>query len=167
MFPGEAAKCKEEMTIKRMLCVVIEWSGWLVTQASHARFTYVLSGPQTDTSRGWSLYCGGKERTVTPFCLQYSNASTDKCESWLSNKRFTCLSFGGLALLRSVLRVLQNDPPSSTQMDGPCVNSVDCTLCSKTVLVRCFLHESGILCCSTRILPKYEKESEILRRATR
>jgi len=141
-----------------MLCVVIEWSGWLVTQASHARFTYVLSGPQTDTSRGWSLYCGGKERTVTPFCLQYSNASTDKCESWLSNKRFTCLSFGGLALLRSVLRVLQNDPPSSTQMDGPCVKSVDCTLCSVTVLVRCFLRQSVVPCCS--ILPKYEKESE-------
>jgi len=167
IVPEEDARCNEEMTITRMSYIVILWPGWLVTQAPHARFTYVLSGLQTDTSRGWSLcsHFGGKERTVTPFCLQYSSASMDKCESCLSNKRITGLSFEGLACAMKCLCILQNDPPPLAQMDGPCVKSVDCTLCSMTVLVRYFLHQSVIPCCS--ILPKYEKESEILRCAPR
>ena len=61
-------------------------------------------------------------------------------------------------VLWSVLHILQNDPPSPTQMDGPCVKYVDCTMCSVTLLVRCFLRQSVIPYCS--ILPKYEKESE-------
>jgi hypothetical protein len=62
------------------------------------------------------------------------------------------------SVLWSIQHVLQNDPPTSTHTDGPCVKSVECTLCSMTVLVRCFLHQSPIPCCS--ILQKYEKESE-------
>jgi hypothetical protein len=61
-------------------------------------------------------------------------------------------------VLWSVLHVLRNDPPSSTQMDGPCVKSVECTFCSMTVLVRYFLRQSFVPSCS--ILPKYENESE-------
>jgi len=62
------------------------------------------------------------------------------------------------SVLWSIQYVLQNDPPSSTQMDGPWVKYVECTLCSMPGLVRCFLHQSAIPCYS--ILPKYEKESE-------
>jgi len=61
-------------------------------------------------------------------------------------------------VLWSVLHILQNDPPLSTQKDGPCVKSVECTLSSMTVLVRCFLRQSFVPSCS--ILPKYEKECE-------
>jgi len=42
--------------------------------------------------------------------------------------------------------------PSSTQMDGPRVKCVERTLCSMTVLVRCFLRKSVVPCCS--VLPK-------------
>jgi len=52
IVPGEAARCKEEMTIKRTPYIVIVWPGCLVTQALHAWFAYVLSRPQTDTCRG-------------------------------------------------------------------------------------------------------------------
>ena len=108
IVPGEAARCKEEMTITRKPYIVIVWPGCLVTQASHAWFAYVLSGPQTDTSRDWSLcsHCAGNDRTVSPFCLQYSNASLDKCESWLSDKRTIGLSFEGLACVLKCFRYL-------------------------------------------------------------
>jgi hypothetical protein len=61
------------------------------------------------------------------------------CESWLSSKRTTGLSFQDLACAVKFLHILQNDLPLSTQMDGPCVKSVECTFCSMTVLVMCFL----------------------------
>ena len=35
---------------------------------------------------------------------------------------------------------------------------VECTVCSMRVLVRCFLRQSVVPCCS--VLPKYEEESE-------
>jgi len=54
-FPEEAARCKDELTIPVMSYIVIVWHGWLVTQALHARFTYVVSDAKTDTFRGWSL----------------------------------------------------------------------------------------------------------------
>jgi hypothetical protein len=56
------------------------------------------------------------------------------------------------------LLILQNDLPSSTQMDGPCVKFFEYTLCSMTVLVSCFLRQLLLPCCS--ILPKYKKEFE-------
>jgi hypothetical protein len=42
-FPEEAARCKDELTIPVMAYMVMAWPGWLITQASHARFTHVLS----------------------------------------------------------------------------------------------------------------------------
>ena len=45
MFPVEPARCKDELTIRGMSYIVIVWPGWLVTQISHSRFAYVLSGP--------------------------------------------------------------------------------------------------------------------------
>ena len=56
----------------------------------------------------------------------------------------------------NVLHILQNASPS-TQMGGPFVECVERTSCSTTVLVRCFLCQPLILCCSTS--PKYKKES--------
>ena len=59
-------------------------------------------------------------------------------------------------LLWSVLHILQNDHPLSTQMEGPSVESAEWTLCSMTVLVSCFTPVLPYY----SILPKYEKESE-------
>jgi hypothetical protein len=42
-FLEEAARCKDELTILVKSYIVMVWPGWLVTQASHARFTDVLS----------------------------------------------------------------------------------------------------------------------------
>jgi len=58
----------------------------------------------------------------------------------------------------SVLHILQNDQPRFTQKDGPCVTCVERTLCSMTVLVRCFLPQPLVPCCRT--LPKKENENE-------
>jgi len=51
------------------------------------------------------------------------------------------------------LITLQNDPPSSTQMDGRCVKFVECTLFSMTVLVSCFLRQASrtLLQCIAKI----------------
>jgi len=57
-------RCINKFTIPEMSYIVTVRLGWLVTQTSHARFMYVLSGPHRDTSRGWRLLlkCGGKQR---------------------------------------------------------------------------------------------------------
>jgi len=49
--------------------IVVAVPGCLVTRASYARFTYVVSDPLTDLSRGWilGLQCGGKMRTAKQF----------------------------------------------------------------------------------------------------
>ena len=78
------------------------------------------------------------------------------CGCWA--KELMVFLWKAWSVLWSIQHVLQNDSPSSTQMGGPCVKSVERTLCSVTGLVRCFLHQSVVSCCS--ILPKYEKESE-------
>jgi hypothetical protein len=105
-----------------------------------------------------------REQSLHSVCSTIMPLWTNKNRGCLTKELLVSLS-KAWHVLWSVLRILQNDPPSSTQMDGPCVNSVECTLYSMTALVRCFLRQSGILCCS--ILPKYEKESEILRHPTR
>jgi hypothetical protein len=50
----------------------------------------------------------------------------NKFVSWLASQITAGLFFKGLAYAWSVLNVLQTDPPSSTQMDEPCVKSVPC-----------------------------------------
>ena len=42
IFPGEAARCKDELTIPGLSYIVIVWPGWLVTHESNTWFTYVL-----------------------------------------------------------------------------------------------------------------------------
>jgi hypothetical protein len=83
---------------------------------------------------------------------------------WINENRgcpttelLVCLSKAWYVLW-SDLYILQNDPPSSTQMDGPRVKCVERALCSMTVLVRCFLRQSVVICC--RVLPKEENEFE-------
>lgn len=97
-------------------------------------------------------------RTATPLWLPYSVTCVDKCKSWLSSNRTADLSLEGLACATKCFAYLTDDPPSSTQMDGPCVKYVKSTLYSMTVLVRCFLRQTVVPCCS--VLPKYEKISE-------
>jgi hypothetical protein len=69
----------------------------------------------------------------------------------ISGKRFEPIA-------SNVLHVLQNDPPRFTRKEGPCVKCAECTLCSMTVLVRCFLPQPLVHCCRT--LPKNKNESE-------
>jgi hypothetical protein len=101
--------------------------------------------------------CGGRMKTVTPFCLVYSIAGMYKCKSWLSSNRTIGLSFEGLACamkcFTSYKMILRHLPG---WMDR--VLNVLNVPCSTTVLVRCFLRQPLVPCCS--ILPKYEKESE-------
>ena len=65
-------------------------------------------------------------RTATPLCLLYSINFMDKIKSLLFSNRITFLYFS----LGMCFVYVQNDPPSSAQMDGPCVKCVSCTLCS-------------------------------------
>ena len=156
MFPGEAARCKEELTIPGSSYIVIVWPAWLVTQESNAWLTYKVACGQLRPVCGVYVCSVAEKREQS----HHSVCSTLMFiwESWLSSKRTTGLSFEGFSFATKCFTFLQNDPSSSTQMDGPCVKSFDCTLCSVTVLVRCFLRQSVVPCCS--ILPKYEKESE-------
>jgi hypothetical protein len=67
---------------------------WLVMQASHARFTYVVSDPLTDLSRGWSLWlqCGGK-MTATQFsCTTLVPVWTNANHGFLATEIMVCLS---------------------------------------------------------------------------
>ena len=98
-----------------------------------------------------------REQSLHSVCSTLMPLWTDAKRGCLAKELLVSLS-KACHVLWSVLHILQNDPPSPTQMDGPCVKSVDCTMCSMIVLARCFLRLSVIPCCS--ILPKYEKESE-------
>jgi len=102
-------------------------TGCIVRRALYVQLTYSVSDPLTELSR-W-LHCGRKVRTVMPLCLHYSTACMDKCKSWLSNNRTAGLSLEGLACAAKCFAYLTDDPPSSTQMDEPCVKSVACTQC--------------------------------------
>jgi hypothetical protein len=129
----------------------------LVMLASYVRLTYVVSDPLTDLLRGCSLWLqwGGKMRTDTPLCLHYFIVCMDKCKSWLSSKRTQLVSLSkAWHVLWSDLHILQNDPPSSTQMDGPRVKCVERTLCSMTLLMRCLFTSvcHTLLQCITKII---------------
>ena len=87
------------------------------------------------------LQYGGKLGPATPPCLRSSVAFVDKCKSWLSGNRTNAsLSFRSLAcVMKFFLRILQNNLPSSIQMDGQCVKSTECILRSMTFFVRYLL----------------------------
>jgi hypothetical protein len=111
LFAGKAVVCVGVLTAQGMSHTVVAVPGCLGTQASYARFTYVVSDPLTDLSRGWSLWvqCGAKMRTATHFSI----ACMDKCKSWFSSNRNTGLSFEGLACAMKCFTYLTKDPPSS------------------------------------------------------
>jgi len=69
VFVGKEVVSIGVLTAQEMSHIVVAVPGCLVTQASYARFTYVVSDPLTDLSRGWSLWlqCGGKMRIATQF----------------------------------------------------------------------------------------------------
>jgi len=135
---------------------------WMFSYADIiSRFTYLVSDTLTDLSRGRSLWfhCGGKLRTAK----QFSCTTTTLLPVW-TNEGHGFLATEVVASLWkvlhvpwNVLRMLKSDPPSSAKMDGPWVKCVTRTLCSVTVLVRCFSRHPPLPFCS--ILPKYEKES--------
>ena len=147
------------MTAQGVSHIVIPVPGRIVTQALYVQLTYVVSDPLTELSRCWSLWlhCRGKVRRAMPLCLHYSIACTDKCILWLSSNRTAGLSLEGFACATKWFAYLTDDLPSSTQMDGPCVKSVECTVCSLTVLVRRILRRPAVPCCS--VLPGYETVS--------
>lgn len=97
LFAGKAVVCVGVLTAQGMSHTVVAVPGCLGTQASYARFTYVVSDPLTDLLRGWSLWLqgGGEVRIATPLCLRYSVACMDKWKSWLSSNRTIGLSYEG------------------------------------------------------------------------
>jgi hypothetical protein len=98
-----------------------------------------------------------REHSLHSVCSILMPLWTSENRSCLAKELLVSLS-KSWHVLCSVLLILQNDPPSSTQTDEPCVKFVVCTLCSMTILVRCFLRQPLVPCYS--ILPKYEKKSE-------
>ena len=112
------------LTAQGVSHIVIPVPGRIVTQALYVQLTYVVSDPLTELSRCWSLWlhCRGKVRRAMPLCLHYSIACTDKCILWLSSNRTAGLSLEGFACATKWFAYLTDDPPSSTQMDGPCVH---------------------------------------------
>jgi len=129
------------LTAQGMSHIVVAVPGCLVTRASYARFTYVVSDPLTDLSRGWilGLQCGGKMRTAKQFsCTTLLPVWTNANHGFLVTEVLVSLS-KVVHVPWNVLHILQNDPPSSAKMDGPWVKCVTRTLCSMTVSVRCFL----------------------------
>jgi len=155
VFAGKEVWCNGVLTAQGVSHTVILVSGCIVTQALYVRLTYVVRDPLTELSRCWRLWlhCRGRAMTATPLCLHYSIACMDKCKSWLSSNRTAGLSSEGLACATKCFACLTDDPPSSTQMNGPSVKSV-----LKTVFVRCFLRQPVVPCCS--VLPKYEMVAE-------
>lgn len=67
VFAGKEVVCIGVLTAQRHIVIAVP--GCLVTQASYARFTYGVSDPLTDLSRGRILWllCGGKLRTAKHF----------------------------------------------------------------------------------------------------
>ena len=94
----------------------------------YVRMIFIVSDPLTDLSRSWSsrLQCGGNMRIAQPLSLHYSIACLDECKSWFSSTRPIVLSVEGLACAIKCFTHLKTDPPSSTQMVGSYVKSVEC-----------------------------------------
>jgi hypothetical protein len=82
----------------------------------------------------WKLY---EDSHATPLALIYCLYGQMQNRCCLATELLACLS-KAWHLLWNVLRILQNDPQSSTQMDGPRVKCVECTLFSMRELARCF-----------------------------
>jgi len=157
MCLGEATRCKEELTIQGMSYIVIVWPRWLVIQASHAWFSYVLVA-RRQIHPGAGVYgCSLKkkrEQSLHSVCGSLMPLWTNADRGCLAKELLVSLS-KAWHVLWSVLHILQNDPPS-----WMCVKSVQCTLCSITVLVRCILLQSFVPYCS--ILPNTKINPKIL-----
>jgi len=135
VFAGKEVWCSGVLAAQGVSRTLTPVPGCIVTQALYVPLTYVVSDPLTELSRCWILWlhCRRKVRTATPLCLHYSTACMDKCKSWLSSNRTAGLSLEGLACATKCFAYLIDDPPSSTQMNGPSVESAECTLCSMSV----------------------------------
>jgi hypothetical protein len=157
VFAGKSVWCKGVLMAQGMWHTVIPVHGCSVTQALYVWLTFVWAIIWQICHEAEVYGCNVEGRCGHP---RYSACAT-LLPVWtcancgcLATEMLVCLWKAG-HVLRNVWHTFKDNPPLSTQIDRSCFKCVDFTLCSGTVLVRCFICQSVLPCCS--ILPKIRK----------